>query len=353
MTMDEKQPKILFFGAGVIGGSVAGWLAPHCDNLFLLDQGETAVALKRDGITLYLGSEPDKKQNVKVNVIDSIEQAADADIIVLGVKNYSLEPVAKMLKEKTDGRAVIVSMANGCVNQEVLPKYFSRVIYCVVSYNAWMDKPGVIGYQKKGPLIIGTPDNSLQAELKQVSDIFNRAVETVVTPHFQDAVHCKIVINLTNSVTTLVGHRFREISDPAAFQRILSGLLWEGVEIVKAADHHECKLGGMPSWALLWLGAKLPHFVTKPMFDRNVKKMVMSSMAQDVIQRGGKDNELESINGYIVGLADRLSMKAPFNRTVYAMCKREFAKPDFQPLDVKGVWAEIAKAVQDGFVGGD
>ena len=341
--MDGRNPKVLFFGAGVIGGSVAGWIAPRYDNLVLLDQGETAAALKQNGVTLYLGTEPDKKENVCVDVVDSIGQAANADIIILGVKNYSLEPVAKMLKEKVGDQAVIVSMANGCFNQEILPKYFSRVIYCVVSYNAWMDKPGVIGYQKRGPLVIGTPDNSLQAELKQVSEIFNRGVETVITPHLQDAVHCKIVINLTNSVTTLVGHRFREISDPAAFQRILSGLLWEGVEILKAAGYHECKLGGMPSWALLWLGAKMPHVITKPIFNMNVKKMVMSSMAQDVIQRGGKDNELDSINGYIVQLADRLGLKAPFNRTIYAMCKREFSKPGFQPLDVREVWAEIGR----------
>jgi 2-dehydropantoate 2-reductase len=343
--MNREKPKIVFFGAGVIGGSVAGWIAPHCENLFVLDQGETAAALKRDGVTLYLGDKPDDRQQVKVNVIDSIEQAADADIIVLGVKNYSLEPVARLIKEKTGGRAVIVSMANGCVNQEVLPKYFSRVIYCVISYNAWMDKPGVIGFQKKGPLILGTPDNGLQEEMRVVADIFNRGVETVITPHIQDAVHCKIVINLTNSVTTLVGHRFREISDPAAFQRILSGLLWEGVEIVKAAGRRECKLGGMPSWALLWLGAKLPRVITRPLFERNVKKMVMSSMAQDVIQRGGRDNELESINGHIVALADQFGMKAPFNRTVLAMCRKEFAKSDFQPLDVKEVWSEIEKAM--------
>ena len=267
--MDGKDPKVLFLGAGVIGGSVAGWIAPHHDNLFLLDQGETAAALKRDGITLYLGSEPDKRQQVRVNVVDSFEQAADADIIVLGVKNYSLDPVAKMLREKVGDRPVIVSMANGIINQEILPKYFSKVVYCVVSYNAWMDRPGVIGYQKKGPLIIGTPDNRLQEELRQVSELFNRGVETVITPHLQDAVHCKIVINLTNSVTTLVGHRFREISEPAAFQRILSALLWEGVEIVKAAGYRECKLGGMPSWVILWLGAKLPRAITKPMFNRN------------------------------------------------------------------------------------
>jgi 2-dehydropantoate 2-reductase len=345
MIMNRDNPKIVIFGAGVIGGSVGGWLAPHYDNLYLLDQGETAAALRREGVTTYWGDQPEAKETVKVNVIDHIEEAADADVIILGVKNYSLDAVARLIKEKTGGRPLILSMANGIVNQEVLPKYFPRVIYCVISYNAWMDKPGVIGYQKKGPLIIGTPDNSLDDEMRVLAGILNRGVETVVTPHLQDAVHCKIVINLTNSFTTLVGHRFKEISDPAAFQRILTNLLYEGVEIVKAAGYHECKLGGMPSWGLLWLGAKFPRFITKPMFERNVKKMVLSSMAQDVLQRRGGANELETLNGYIVRLAAQHGVNAPFNRTIYDLCTREFAKAGFEPLDVRAVWDAITKAI--------
>ena len=343
--MNADNPKIVIFGAGVIGGSVGGWLAPHYDNLYLLDQGETAAALKRDGVTLYWGDTPDAKEHVPVKVIDTLDQAADADVIILGVKNYSLDSVAKRIRECVGEKPLILSMANGIVNQEVLPKYFPRVVYCVISYNAWADKPGVIGYQKKGPLILGTPDNALGDEIRVLAGILNRGVETVVTPHLQDAVHCKIVINLTNSFTTLAGHRFKEISDGAAFQRILTNLLYEGVEIVKAAGYHECKLGGMPSWTLLWLGAKFPRFITKPMFERNVKKMVLSSMAQDVLQRRGGDNELETINGYIVGLADRCGVRAPYNRTIYALCKEEFSKPAFEPLDVRAVWDAIAKAL--------
>ncbi len=265
---------------------------------------------------------------------------------MLGVKNYSLEGVAKTLKEKAGDRAVVVSMANGIVNQEILPRYFSRVLYCVVSYNAWMDEPGVIGFQKKGPLIIGTPDNRLREEMALVAGIFNRGVETVVTSHLQDAVHCKIVINLTNSVTTLVGHKFRELSDPAAFQNTLTHLLYEGKEIVRAAGYRECKLGGMPSWTTFWLGVSLPRIITRPLFERNVKKMVLSSMAQDVLQRRGTETELESINGYIVGLADEFGIEAPVNRTVYEMCKREFARPDFAPLDPGEVWSRIQEAMR-------
>ena len=47
------------------------------------------------------------------------------------------------------------------------------------------------------------------------------------------------------------------------------------------------------------------------------------------------------IGGYIVGLADKHSLKAPFNRAVYELCKREFAKPKFAPLDIGEVWRAV------------
>ncbi len=79
------------------------------------------------------------------------------------------------------------------------------------------------------------------------------------------------------------------------------------------------------------------------MFKRNVRKMVMSSMAQDVIQRGNKHSELESINGYFVNLAKENNIDAPYNQTIYNLCKNEFSKETFIPLDIKDVWSEVKK----------
>ncbi len=339
----RENPNIIFFGAGAIGGSVGAWVANRYKNVYMLDQGAIADAMRANGITTYMEDRPNRKEKVRVNVIGDITEVAPPDVIVVGVKNYSLDGVAKMIKDKVGDEPLIFAMQNGIDNQEILPKYFSKVVYCVISYNAWIDEPGVIGYQKRGPLIIGTPDNGLQEEMQVLSGIFSRGVETVVTGHLQDAARSKMIINLTNSLTTLVGHRVREISDMSLFQKLLSNLLFEGVRIIKNAGYSECKLGGMPPWVMLSASATLPQFVTRPLFEKNVKKMVMSSMAQDVIQRGGSQSELESLNGYFVSLADKYGMRAPYNRTVYEMCKREFAKPKFEPVDVKDVWAEVEK----------
>ena len=38
--------------------------------------------------------------------------------------------------------------------------------------------------------------------------------------------------------------------------------------------------------------------------------------------------------------------QAPYNKAVYAIAKQEFGKPDFQPWDVKDVWARIAPSLK-------
>jgi len=341
----KENPSIVMFGTGAIGGSVGAWIAEKYKDIYFLDQGAIADAMRANGITTYLGDKPDKKTNVRVNVISDLSEIPVPDVIVVGVKNYSLGAVSQIIKDKVGDAPLIIGMQNGIDNQAILPKYFSKVVYCVISYNAWLDAPGVVGYQKRGPLIIGTVMNELHDEMEIIAKVFNKGVETIITPHLQDAARSKMIINLTNSLTTLIGHRVREISDPALFQNILSNLTYEGVRIIKNAGYNECKLGGMPSWTLLSAASKLPQFITKGLFEKNVAKMVMSSMAQDVIQRGSSNSELESLNGYFIMLADKQGMKVPYNRAVYELCKREFAKPKFEPIDVKEVWAKVEEYI--------
>lgn len=170
--LTSKELRVAFFGTGAIGATVGSWIAPHHEETWFLDQGRVLDALKADGITVYQG---DRKQetteHVKVKVMESLDELKTMDVIVLGVKNYSLDAVAGLIKRYAKDDVVIVSMANGIDNQSILPKYFAKVIYCIVSYNAWMDRPVVVGYQKRGPLVLGTPDNGLLTELSAVAEI--------------------------------------------------------------------------------------------------------------------------------------------------------------------------------------
>ena len=345
--MSESTPKMVIFGAGPVGATVGGWIAASgYPEIYFLDQGAVAEGMKAKGLTLYQGgAESTTTEHVDAKVIAHLSECPDAEIVVLAVKNYSLDTVSVIVKETLGDGPVIVGLQNGVENQTILPRHFSRVVFGVVGYNAWMDEPGKVGYQKRGPIVLGAGDDTQNEDLARVAAVFKRGVETVVTDHLSDVAHSKLVINLTNSVTTLIGHGVKPVSSVALLQRILSNVLYEGVRVVKAAGCKECKIGGMPSWGLLRASATLPPFLTRPLFKKNLAKMVMSSMAQDVIQRKQVDTELESINGYLVRLAEKHGAHAPYNRAIYELCKREFAKPQFQPLDVQEVWRHIERTL--------
>lgn len=339
--MPDSNKKILIIGSGAVGTTLAYWLAPCHSQLYVLDQGETLDCIRKNGVTAYLQNHKAEAQAKSVTTIKQFNEIDTPDYIFLCVKNYSLAPLAEAIIEHYGKAPVVVGFQNGAENQTILPNYFAKVIYGVICYNAWIDSPGVVGYQKHGPLVLGTTDNSLQAEMQELQSIMNPGVPTVITHHLQDAVMSKIIINLTNSFTTLVGFGYQPIDDESIFQKVLSNLTYEGTRIAQKAGYEECKLGGMPSWFLIKLSANLPQFLTRGLFRKNVKKMVVSSMAQDVIANKRGDNELESINGYLLELADKYQVDAPYNRAMYALCKEAFANPDFKPVTVKQAWQKM------------
>jgi 2-dehydropantoate 2-reductase len=338
-----SEPKILFIGPGAIGASLAAWVAETYPAVFVMGHGASQTALRQSGITTYAFDQPEAtRRTVRVAVVDRPGDLADAAIVVLAVKNYSLAAVAQQVRSELGDRPIIVSLANGIDNQRILPQFFSKVIYGVVAYNARRDEPVVVGYHHKGLLLIGTLDNGLQDALAQVQPIIGRGCPTEITDRLQDAVHCKIVVNLTNALDALIGRGARPLSDIAGYQQLLTQTLWEGVRVVRAAGYREHRIAGMPPFRLLHMVAVLPGWLTRPLFRRRVGAMRMSSMTQDVVLRGAADTELESITGYIVRLAAEHGVSVPYNRAIHRLGRERF-RPGFEPLSPRQVLA----AVQD------
>jgi 2-dehydropantoate 2-reductase len=337
----RKDPKIVIYGAGAVGGSVGAWLSGRFD-VSLLARGEHAAAMKDRGLeTFRMGG--GETEAVPVKVIGSIDEAADADIVIIAVKDFSLEEAAMGISRAAGDRPLVVGMQNGLENQRILPKYFSKVIYCVVGYNAWIERPGVIGYQGKGPLILGTPDNGMAEELGALRDMLSPYIRTSVSQEFQDAAHTKLIINLSNSLTTLIGLKFAGIPDSKIGRvgKLFTRLLGEGIRVVKAAGYKEAKLGGPLTWRAISVLARLPDFTVKRLFADYSKSFYASSMTQDIIQRGRKQSELEYLNGYLLELAEKYHINVPVNRAVYELCREAFSQPRFTPMDITEVWERI------------
>ncbi|MCP4670932.1 MAG: hypothetical protein GY857_06470, partial [Desulfobacula sp.] len=108
----NDNPTIVFFGAGAVGASVGSWIAANHENTYFLDVGEVADKLGKNGITHYLGDEKHNTENVKVKVIRDLLEIPTPDIIVVSVKNYSLDAVSKIIKDKVGDKPVIIGMQN-------------------------------------------------------------------------------------------------------------------------------------------------------------------------------------------------------------------------------------------------
>ena len=339
------EPKILFIGLGAIGGSVAAWVAENYPPTFVMGHGATQAALRQNGLTTYQFDAPDAtRRTVHPGVVDRPGEIADAGIVVLTVKNYSLEAVAQQVRDELGDRPIVVSIANGIDNQRILPKLFSKVVYGIASYNARREAPGVIGYQRKLPLLIGALDDTLGAELALVQSVLGRGCPTEIVGRMQDAIHTKIVVNLTNALDALVGRGGRPLSNPDIFQRLLTQTLWEGVRTIRAAGHREYRLPGMPSFFLLHLVATLPDRLTRPLFRRRLRAMRMSSMTQDVMLHGAQDTELESITGYIVELAAQHGVAVPYNRAILKLGREKF-HPGFAAVTCEEVMEAVEREI--------
>lgn len=346
MSYHLKDKNIVFFGAGAIGSTIGGWLAPYHSSLYFLDQGAVLEKLKNEGLQLFQGDRPSEKEKISVKTISNLNELKKIDIIFLAVKNYSLDFVSQLIVQNAGKDVLIVALQNGVENQKILPKYFSRIIYGVIGYNAWPSESGIYGYQKKGPVVLGTLNpTDLQDEKLAIKELMEKGVETIIKDDFQSAAYSKMIINLTNSLTTLIGHGYRELSSLKLMQKILSQMTYEGIQIVKAAGIKECSIGGMPSWFLMTAAAKLPSCLTRAVFKKNLKKMVLSSMAQDIIQNKSGQSELESINGHLLKMANEFHVNAPYNREIYNLCSSEFGKKDFKTLDIQEVWEKIKNKV--------
>jgi len=328
--------EIVIYGAGSIGSTIGGWLTPKYQKVYLTARGEHAKIMDKRGLTLLQTNKTPER--VAVRLIDDLAEASNAKVVILTVKNYHLQEAARDISSKLGDRPTIVALQNGIENQRVLPEYFSKVIYGVVGYSAMITKPGVVEYQTRGPIYLGTINNKPEYSTEEICQTFNLGFQAEITSRLQDTVHCKIVLNLTNALFTLVGLNFSEISSYDKLATMASKLVNEGVNVIQAAGYREYPFKNYPSWRALRLGLRLPSSFRTSVLKRSVKHALLNSMGQDVLIKRRKETELEFLNKYILNMAVSAGMEIPCNRALYNLCKNLFNQEDFQPLTIEEVW---------------
>jgi ketopantoate reductase len=209
----------------------------------------------------------------------------------------------------------------------------------VICYNAWREGASKVSYVKRGHIVIGALKRELQPELQSVADALNPGLTCFVTDSLQDAVHCKLAINLINAEMALVGFRKRSIESEKILVHITTRLLEEGINVLQAAGFKEHYLGVLPSWSEIRTAVNNPESPANPLHDFIINRVGPTSMTQDVFC-GKTNTELESLNGYMLGLAHRSGVPMPINQAIYEIAKERFGY-GFEPIEEIELWEMI------------
>ncbi len=314
--------RIAVLGAGAIGAYVGAALVRGGSDVVLIARGAHLEALQANGVQV-LSARGDF--HVHPDATDEIEAAADADVVFVGLKAYSLPEIAPRLAEALRPGAAVIWAQNGipwwyfqshggpldgAVLESVDPGGMiarsierEHVIGCVVYCSTEIASPGVIRHVEGTRFAIGEPDGTLSDRCLAISEAFAAGgLKAPVEERLRDHIWLKLIGNTAfNPVTALTRATLGELGTLSEIVELLRALFEESAAVADA------------------LGITLPVSLERRLEAGIAVGDHKTSMLQDL--EGGKPLELDCMTGAVIELADRLGVPVPHTRTVHACAK--------------------------------
>ena len=314
--------KFAVLGAGAIGAYVGAALTRGGADVTLIARGAHRHTMAEHGVQVQ---SPRGDFCARPEVTDDIAAVADADVVFVALKAYSLPAIAPQLGRLLAPGAAAIWAQNGIpwwyfqslpqpggaagltglesvdpggvIAASISPDHN---IGCVVYCSTEIVEPGVIRHVEGTRFTIGEPDGSDSPRVRAISRAFAAGgLRAPVDPRLRDQIWLKLVGNVAfNPITALTGATLGQLGTLPAMHDLLRALFAESAAVA-------ARLG-----------------VTFPVsLDRRLEAGIAvgdhkTSMLQDL--EAGKRLELECMTGAIVELAARLGVDVPHTSTVHA-----------------------------------
>lgn len=174
---------ICFFGVGGVGGYYGTLLTKYLNetgegNTYFIARGKHKDAIVEKGLLL-------KKEGGKEEVFvkpyfcsDTVNDLPVFDIVVISVKCYDLEDVAKKVNKISDENTIILPLLNGADIYERLRQHLKRgyILPSCLYLGTYIETPGVI-FQKGGSCQISIGKDPMQPEFypDKLINLFKKA----------------------------------------------------------------------------------------------------------------------------------------------------------------------------------
>lgn len=292
---------IVVIGAGAVGGYFGGKLAKAGFNVTFIARGKTLEAIETKGLQIK-SIYGDFVVHPKVS--DNIKTIKNPNLIILGVKSWQIEDIAKQIKPILTDKTMVLPLQNGADNADRLLSILNKenVLAGLCKIVSKIETPGVINHFAYEPeIVFGEYDNNKTERVKNIKTIFDKAG---FSNFIAEDIHLDIwkkflFIATISGIGALTRSVFGVMRDDDDIRQIM---YQTANEIVAIANAKGINLNNSDVEMVLKVVDNLDYNTT-------------ASMQRDIME--GRPSELENFNGYVVKMGKELHITTPANSFTY------------------------------------
>jgi len=309
--------KTYIIGSGGVGGFLGGMLAKAGNDVTFLARGEHYASIISKGLRVESTEGTFTIENSSVSAIDDVSQMKEPELIVFTVKTYDTEEMAaRLAKAKVVNKdTIVITFQNGIDNDELIAKHlkaqiFPGVVYIVSTKTA----PGVIS-QTGGPKTFffgnrkrnknGKDKEKEIEKLKEIEEMMRKAgVNGTYSKNIERELWQKFIfITAYSGMTALCRSPIGKVLENPYSRDAYRKCMEEAAQV---------------AW-------KMKADVPKDIVEQRMKAALayeydaISSLLVDV--QNGRRTEIETLNGKVVKLGEKMKIPTPVNEAIYSAIK--------------------------------
>lgn len=292
---------IVVFGAGGVGGYFGGKLAQAGYDVTFIARGKHLQAINNNGLII---KSIQGNFTVHPKVTDDVSNIKNPDLVILGVKSWQVEDVAKQLKPIINKNTMVLPLQNGADNADklraILPDV--NVLAGLCKIVSRVESPGVIDHFAFDPeIVFGEYNSEKTKRVQKVASLFDKVG---IKNKISDDVHLDIWKKFLFIAT---------ISGIGALTRVEFGVMRDDDYIRQMMYQTANEIVAVANAKSIALTNDDIEMVLKVVDNLNAK--TTASMQRDIME--GRPSELENFNGFIVKQGKELHITTPVNAFTY------------------------------------
>ena len=305
---------ILVIGAGGVGIELATSVASQKANVSIYARGETAKAIKENGIERTGLFEHHEIKNVPVYETYEEIPKDTFDYIFIASKTTANEEIAENLNNNRDilkDTSKIIIFQNGFGNDEPYLKYFtnSQVFCARVITGASRPERHISEVTIHTDILLGSLQGENPECLREIADLINESdVSCEVTPEIDRYLWAKMLYNCAlNPLGAILDMTYGELTENPYTLEIMDNIIDEIFDVINASPY-ETLWQNSAEYKDLFYSKLVPDTYNH-----------YSSTHQDIQRK--IPTEIDSLNGKVIQLGEANNINVDTNKVIYNLIK--------------------------------